>query len=286
MSTDQFVQVMGARIRYRTDGQGPYVLLLHGLGASLETWNWTLPALRDRYTTIALDFPGFGRSEALASTLIPEGAAQAVLAFMDALGLHKAALIGSSLGGAIATLAAGTAPDRFTAVVLAAPGGFDAGLSPLLRLMTIRPVGEVLVMLARPAPRFAIRYTFADPRRIPDELVDIVRNNAKRTSTGMTYLRALRTSATVEGVRLERIFAVRQAATRITAPTLVVWGDRDGVIPPDQGTIAAQTISGARLLRIRGAGHVPFIEEADAFNDAVSAFLADTVRPAEAGTAR
>jgi pimeloyl-ACP methyl ester carboxylesterase len=286
VNNDQFVTVMGARIRYRTEGRGPNLLLLHGLGASLEVWNWTVPALRDRYATIALDFPGFGQSDGLESTLTPEGAARIVLAFMDALGLQRAALIGSSLGGSIATLAAGTAPERFTAVVLAAPGGFDAGLSPLLRLQTIRGIGEVLLMLVRPAPRFAIRFIFADPRRIPDELVDITRNNAKRASSGMTYLRALRAGATLQGIRLERIYAVRQAAARITAPTLVVWGDRDHVIPRDQGAVAAQTIPGARLLMIRGAGHVPFIEDPAVFNDAVSAFLADAVRPAEAGSPR
>jgi len=279
--TDRYVDVMDARLRYRIEGGGPNVLLVHGLGASLETWNWTIPALRDSYTTVAVDFPGFGRSQALDSALAPEGAAQVVLAFMDALDLRTTAIIGSSLGGAIATLAAGTAPERFTAVVLADPGGFDVGLSPLLRLHTIRGVGEVITSLARFAPRQTLGFTFYDPRRIPDELVDVTRENAKRAVTGRTYLRALRTAATVEGVRLERVYAVRRAAAKITAPTLVVWGDKDRVIPPDQANVTVQTIPGARLLVMRGVGHLPLVEDAAAFNGAVAAFLSQALQRAE-----
>ena len=280
--TDRYIEVMGARLRYRSEGRGPNVLLVHGLGASLETWNWTIPALRDTYTTVAVDFPGFGQSEPLDSALTPEGAARVVLAFMDALDLRTTAIIGSSLGGAIATLAAGTAPERFTAVVLADPGGFDAGLSPLLRLQTIRGLGEAITSLAKFAPRRTLAFTFHDPRRIPDELVDVTRQNAKRAVTGRTYLRALRTAATLDGVRLEHIYSVRRAAARITAPTLVVWGDKDRVIPPGQGKVAVETIPGARLLVIRGIGHLPLVEDAEAFNGAVLAFLSRALHPAPA----
>ena len=278
--TDRYIEVMGARLRYRSEGRGPNVLLVHGLGASLETWNWTIPALRDWYATVAVDFPGFGQSEVLDSALTPEGAARVVLAFMDALDLRTTAIIGSSLGGAIATLAAGTAPERFTAVVLADPGGFDVGLSPLLRLQTVRGLGEAITSLAKFAPRRTLGFTFYDPRRIPDELVDVTRENAKRAVTGRTYLRALRIAATLHGVRLEQIYSVRRAAARITAPTLVVWGDKDRVIPLDQGKVAVETIPGARLLVIRGVGHLPLVEDAEAFNGAVLTFLSQTLHPA------
>ncbi len=278
--TDRYIEVMGARLRYRSEGRGPNVLLVHGLGASLETWNWTIPALRDSYATVAVDFPGFGQSEALDLALTPEGAARVVLAFMDALDLRTTAIIGSSLGGAIATLAAGTVPERFTAVVLADPGGFDTGLSPLLRLQTIRGLGEAITSLAKFAPRRTLSLTFHNPRRIPDELVDVTRKNAQRAVTGRTYLRALRIAATLNGVRLEQVYSVRRAAAKITAPTLVVWGDKDRVIPPDQGKVAVETIPGARLLVIRGVGHLPLVEDAEAFNGAVLAFLSQALHPA------
>lgn len=286
MVTDQYVDVQGARIRYRSEGRGPNVLLVHGLGASLEIWNWTIPALRDSYKTVAFDFPGFGRSEPLESALTPEGAARVVLAFMDAVDLPAATIIGSSMGGAIAALAAGTAPQRFSAVVLADPAGFDTGLSRLMRLQTLRGVGEIAISLARFAPHLALGFTFHNPSRIPVELVQITRENAKRRVTGRTYLRALRTSATLDGIRLESVYAVRQSAARIAAPALVVWGDKDAVIPPDQAEVAVQTIPGATLVVMPGTGHVPFVEDPERFNRALLAFLSQALDRAPAGAAR
>jgi len=284
--TDRYVEILGARLRYRREGHGPNVLLVHGLGASLEIWNWTVPALRESYTAVALDFPGFGRSEALNSALTPDGAARVILAFMDALDLQTTAIIGSSLGGGIATLAAGTAPARFTAVVLADPAGFDTGLNRLMRLQTLRGLGEITISLARFAPQLALGFTFHNPRRIPVELVQITRENAKRRVTGRTYLRALRTSATLDGIRLESVYAVRQSAARIAAPALVVWGDKDAVIPPDQAEVAVQTIPGAKLVVMPGTGHVPFVEDPETFNRALLAFLAEAVDRAPASVAR
>ncbi|MDQ7839694.1 MAG: alpha/beta fold hydrolase [bacterium] len=273
METDRFVEVMGARVRYRVEGSGPPAVLIHGIGASLEFWQWTVPALRERYTTIALDFPGFGLSDPIATAATPEGSAAATLAFMDAVGVPRAVIIGSSLGGAIASLAAGTAPERCAALVLAAPAGFGTGLSTTLRLMTIRCVGEGFLALTCRFPRLGLREAFADQRRIPDALVEITRRNAARPVTGETFLNTLRASATLRGVRPEVVEQARAVAARITAPTLIVWGTRDHVIPPDQAEVAGRTIPGARVHIMQGMGHVPFIEDAGAFNATLSAFL-------------
>ncbi len=151
MSADRFVEVSGARIRYRTEGSGPPVVLIHGIGASLDYWNWTVPALRDRYTTVALDLPGFGQSDPLESTHSPEGAAAAVLEFMDAVGLRAATLIGSSLGGAIAAVTAGVAPERITALVLAELHGRMGYFPPVIRL---RPAKDALPLAMAHAGKF------------------------------------------------------------------------------------------------------------------------------------
>ena len=282
METDRFVEVMGARVRYQVEGSGPPAVLIHGIGASLEFWQWTTPALRERYTTIALDFPGFGLSDPIASASTPEGAAAAILAFMDAVGVPRAVIIGSSLGGAIATLTAGTAPARCAALVLAAPAGYGTGLSATLRLMTARWVGEGFLALTRRFPRLGLREAFADQRRIPDALVEITRRNAARLVTGETFLNTLRASVTLRGVRPGIVEQTREVAARITAPTLIVWGTRDRVIPPDQADVAGRTIPNAQVHIMQGMGHVPFIEDAGAFNAALSAFL-DRVEQFDAG---
>lgn len=205
-----------------------------------------------------------------------------MLGFMDALGIRRAALIGSSLGGGIATLAAGAAPERCAALVVVAPGGFGPGLGRMMRLATLRGVGEVVMALVRVYPRLGIRDAFADPRRIPPEVVEIARRDAARPGAGRIFLRTLRTSATRRGVRPEMVATVHAAASRISAPTLVVWGDGDRVIPPEQAAVAAGAIPGARLQMMRGVGHVPYIEAPEAFNAIVTAFLDEVSRPVSA----
>ena len=286
MSTDRFMEVMGVRVRYRIEGSGLPVILIHGIGAFLEVFNWTVPAMRERFTTIAFDYPGFGQSDPLEAAFSPEGAASVTLAFMDAIGVQRAALIGSSLGGAIATVTAGVNPQRVTALVLAAPGGFGEGLNLLMRLQTVPVLGDGLVALAGRYPRLALRDVFADQRRIPESLVEYSRRYAARPIAVQTYKKALRASVTVRGVRPESVAQIRAAAARITTPTLIVWGDRDRIIPPDQADIAGRTIPGARVQIMKGIGHLPLVEGADAFNAAVIAFLLEVAGSVGARAAR
>ena len=286
MNSDRFVDVQGARIRYRAEGSGPIVVLIHGIGASLEIWDWTFPALRDRFTAVAFDYPGFGASDPLPWAYSPEGAAATVTAFLDAMGIRAAFLIGSSLGGAIATMTAGLAPERVEGLMLVAPGGFGRGLNLLMRLQTSPWLGDGLVALAGRFPRLALREVFADRRRIPDELVEVTRRNARRPVANQSYLKALRRAATLLGIRPEMVAAVRSAARRIIAPTLIVWGDRDRIIPPDQATVAAHSIRGSRLHMMTGLGHIPFVEAPEVFNTAATAFLIEVGRPTGVPTAR
>lgn len=286
MAADRFVDVQGARVRFRAEGQGPPVLLIHGLGASLEIWDWTFPALREHFTPIAFDYPGFGTSDPLPWAFSPEGAADVITAFMDAVGLRTAFLIGSSLGGGIATMTAGLAPTRVEGLVLVAPAGFGRGLNPLLRLETAPVLGEGLAALAGVLPRLALREAFADRRRIPPQLVEVSRRYGLRRGPFRSYLRALRRSATLGGVRAEMVATVRAAARRIIAPTLIVWGDRDRILPPDQATVAAHSIKGSRLHMMKGVGHVPFVEAPAPFNTAAVAFLVELERPASAKAMR
>jgi pimeloyl-ACP methyl ester carboxylesterase len=270
---DRYVAVRGVLLRYRQEGVGPPVLLLHGVGASLEFWDWTTPALRSAFTTLTVDLPGFGRSAFTPDILSPAGAARVVWAFLDAAGVGRAALVGSSLGGALAVLAAGAAPARVWALALAAPGGFGRQVGLLLRLATLPGVGEGLVALGRRAPELALRHVFADPRRIPPALVECLRAYAARPEPGRAYLRVLRQALTLRGVRPEMVAAVREAAARVGAPALVIWGTRDRVVPPAQAAAAAASMPRARISMLAGCGHLPMVEAADACNALLVPFL-------------
>ncbi|MDR7481653.1 MAG: alpha/beta fold hydrolase [Armatimonadota bacterium] len=275
MTPDRYVDVRGVPLRYRQQGGGPPVLLLHGVGASLEFWDWTTPALQDAFTTLAVDLPGFGRSAFTPEVLSPEGFVRIVWGFLDAVGVGRAALVGSSLGGAIAVLAAGSAPERVWALALAAPGGFGREVGLWLRLATVPGLGEVLVALARRAPQVALRHTFADPRRIPAALLASMRWHATRPEPGRAYLQIVRHVLGLRGVRPAMVAVVRAAATRVDAPTLVVWGARDRVVPPAHADAVAASIPQAQVRLLEDCGHLPLVEAADAFTGLLVAFLRD-----------
>lgn len=283
MDLDQFVDVLGARVRFRVAGSGPPVVLIHGLGASLESWGPTINGLRERHTTYAFDFPGFGLSEPIDEALTPETATRATLAFMDAVGLRRVALIGSSLGGAIATMVAGVHPERCAALVLAAPAGFARSAGRTLCLMTLPLIGELAVAAVSRIPRAGIGNSFADPGLIPRWMIDCVRRDFARPTVRRSCLRVLRATTGLHGVRPEMVSRLREAASRITCPTLVVWGTHDRVIPIAQAAIVTRTTPRARLEVLNGLGHVPFLEAPDVFNAAVIAFLAEVEQPAASG---
>ncbi|OFX32378.1 MAG: hypothetical protein A2Z07_08885 [Armatimonadetes bacterium RBG_16_67_12] len=279
MAADRFVSINGARIHYRVDGSGPPVLLIHGLGAFLESWSWTVPALRDHYTTIAFDFPGFGLSDALDEAYTPEGAAAFTLAFMDALAVRRAVLVGSSLGGTIATMVAGTAPDRCAALVLVSPAGFDVDATLMARLATLPLVGEMFIGVIRRSPRMGVRNAFIKRGQIPPQLIEAAQRYFRLGAAGRSCLRVVRATVGMSGIRPEIIGEVRTLASRITAPTLIIWGTRDRVVPPAHAVVAVRTIPDARVHLLDGAGHVPYIEDADAFNAAMMEFLSGVREP-------
>ncbi|MDR7419499.1 MAG: alpha/beta fold hydrolase [Armatimonadota bacterium] len=283
---DRFIEIAGARVRYRVEGTGPAVVLVHGLGAFIESWAWTIPALRDRYTTIAFDFPGFGQSSPLDAAFSPEGAASFVASFMDALEVRRAALIGSSLGGTIATLVAGRTPGRCTALVLAAPAGFGPHVTLATRLATLPFVGECFVAAIRRAPQVGVRSAFRRREQIPPPILDAARRTFRAGPAGDTCLRIVRSTVTVRGIHPGVIRRVHEAAARVTARTLVVWGTLDRVVPPAHAAIVTRAIPHAETLMIPGASHVPYIEDADTFNTAVREFLIRSERLAGVGTRR
>lgn len=284
MAADRFVSINGARIHYRIDGSGPPVLLIHGLGAFLESWSWTVPALRDKYTTIAFDFPGFGLSDTLDKAYTPEGAAAFTLAFMDALAVRRAVLVGSSLGGTIATMAAGTAPDRCAALVLVAPAAFGRNVTLATRLATLPWVGETFIEVIRRSPRMGVRNAFIHRGQIPPQLIEATRRYFRLGASGPSCLRVVRATVGMRGVRPEIIGEVRAVASRVTAPTLIIWGTRDRVLPPAHADVAVRTIPGSRVQLLDGAGHVPYIEDADVFNTTMLEFLCGIKEPVGART--
>ncbi len=261
----QFVEVAGIRLHLRDTGprDAPAVILLHGFGSSLHAWEGWAPAMEAGHRMIRFDEPGFGLTGADPTGDYSDARAHAIIiALMDRLGIRRASIIGSSMGGRIAWSFAAAHPERTDRLVLMAPDGFA---SPGIAYDV--PVAVPLMLRALPyvLPDFMLRPSispaYANPAQIPEETFQ--RYRAMMLAPGVRQAIVDRTASHILH-RPEPLLA------RIQAPTLLLWGDQDTMIPPANARDYLREIPNAHLLLLPTIGHVP-MEEAPA--ESVSAVL-------------
>jgi pimeloyl-ACP methyl ester carboxylesterase len=237
--------IHGKQVQYLVAGKGEPVVLVHGLAGSTHWWLRNLRVLARRYRVYALDLPGFGAMGWQApdgrSRFVLAEAASWVRAWMRAVGLRQAHLVGHSMGGYIAMRLAARHPELVRRLALVAPAGMPMGRSLLGKAWPL------LLAAARTAPTF-----------LPVLAYDALRAGP------LTLARA--------GYEL-LAQDVREEAQRIQAPTLLLWGRRDPLVPPALGEALRLHIPNARLLYLERAGHVPMYERAPQFNTALLGFL-------------
>ena len=262
--TERDVIADGIRIHLVEAGEGPALILLHGLTASHFTWEHTIPAFADRWRVIAPDLPGHGRSDKPDAPYTIDFYAGVIRSLARALDVEEAFVVGNSLGGQIA-VELGLAYPRFTrALVLAAPaGGYASGM---------RAVGWAIEGLAGPRtlrlalPR-ALGFCFHDARQ-PAYV-------ARRTVllerlTHEDYPRFARAvSRSLRGA----LAAGRQPLERLFQPTLLVWGRHDRLVALSGSRRLLRAVPHARLAVLEGCGHLPMVEQPARFNHVVTDFL-------------
>jgi pimeloyl-ACP methyl ester carboxylesterase len=265
--------VAGQPLHVRDSGRNdpgrsrPAVIMLHGFGASLHTWEPWAAALADRYRVIRYDLPGFGLSPPDPRGDYSLGRDIAVLgALMDALGLARATLIGNSMGGKVAWHFAARYPDRVEKLVLISPDGFAQpghtyGEAPRVGAA----LGLMRIFLPKPLLRMNLAPAYADPSRLTDALV--TRYHDLMLAPGAR--------AAMIG-RLEQAVLEDPAGLLpcITAPTLLVWGERDRLIPVSNSDDYLALMPGAELVRFPALGHLPHEEAPEESLPPVEAFLA------------
>jgi pimeloyl-ACP methyl ester carboxylesterase len=227
-------------IAYREVGAGPPLVLIHGLSASGWWWSRNLDALARHFHVHVIDLVGFGRSRNGGRFVLTQAADQ-IVRWMDALGMPKASVVGHSMGGFIAAELAARQPARVDRLVLV-----DAAVLPLSK-HPLRLAGGALGFL-RYAP-----VTFT-----PILLTDAVRAGP------ITLLRASWQLLSAD---------LRDVLPQIAAPTLVVWGERDSLVPLALGRDLAARLPGARLVTFPGVGHNPMWDRPHEFNRVVLDFL-------------
>ena len=264
----RFVDVLGLRVHVRVTGPAgaPAVVLLHGFGSSLQTWDAWAAALEADRRVIRYDLPGFGLTGAEPSGDYSDARSVAVLLeLMDRLGVARASLVGNSMGGRYAWLAAALHPERVERLVLVSPDGFaspgrEYGAKPEVpAMMRVLPY-----VLPAPLLRASLRPAYADPAVLTEPL--FVRYRDMMLAPGVRRAIVDRMG---QDVRVDPVPLLR----RIVAPTLLLWGEQDAMIPVSNALDYERAIPGARVERLPGVGHVPQ-EEAPGSVALVRAFLA------------
>lgn len=260
-----FTDAPGFRMHYEVAGEGDPLLLVNGLGSDLTEWLHQIPAFSARFRVIAFDNRGAGKSEAPPGPYATARMADDAATLLDALQVPKAHLLGVSLGGMIAQQIAIRHPGKVNRLVLActAPGG----------ALSVRPSPEALAAFA-PDPSAGLEaqirrtipwlYTEEYCRTKPEEVEAFVR-------------RRLASPADEAGVAAQLAAAIGHDAGghlgTIHAPTLVITGAKDLLVPPENSRRIAERIPGSRLVVLPRAPHRLFAENAEEFNGEVLSFL-------------
>lgn len=267
-SPNDMRDVGGVRLHVRDRGPkgAPAVLLLHGFGSSLQTWDAWAPVLARDHRVIAIDLPGSGLSPPDPSGDYRDTRTVALLnALLDTLKVQRTSLVGNSIGGRMAWRFAAAHPDRVDKLVLVSPDGFaspgfDYGKAP--------EVPSVMKAMRYVMPMMLVRQSlapaYADPAALTDDRL-VRYDDLLRAPGGRDALLA----RMAQTVLVDPAPLLRQ----IRAPTLLVWGNRDALIPIANAADYLRWLPNARLVTLDGAGHLPQEEDPERSLAAVAAFL-------------
>lgn len=287
-------KVGAARIRWveSGSGDGAPIILIHGLGSSIVKWLDTIPYLAAHRRTIALDMPGFGLSSTPSGSYSPPWLAGSVRAFLDALQIDRAVIVGNSLGGLIGAHFAAAWPDRVEAYVGVDPAFPNDGppgdpkvIAGLLA-PTVPFFGPMMLrrLMSRPSDllvRESLARNFVDPSRCNPE-------TARQLAAEIDMRRTMR-DGLVGVTKANRSMMWALTAGRVMTwdlvrglrvPVLYLWGDKDRLVPLSVGHQAVHETPGAHLVVLDDCGHNPQTEMPEDFAGAVMAFLrARAVQP-------
>ena len=257
-------------------GQGPPLLLLHGLGASKITWLPILSALAEDYRVIVPDLPGHAESDKPAADYSPRFYARVARHLLDAMGVEQAAVLGNSLGGRIGLEMALRSPSRVSSLTLLDPSVPGFRWRYVMGFTKIFPsgFGAVPFPLRARMVEAMIKRLFADPGRLSNdafaaaahEFVRIYRDPRAR----MAFFASLRHIVT------ERPAPFFSTLRRIRQPTLVIFGALDRLVPPRLGVKLVQHMPNATLVLLPEVGHVPQFEAREETLGRIRAFLDST----------
>ncbi len=273
------VSLHGHRITYRTAGSGPVVLLIHGIAGSSATWDDVLPSLAERYCVVAPDLLGHGGSAKPRGDYSLGAYASGLRDLLGVLGHERASIVGHSLGGGVAMQLAYQFPERCERLVLVSSGGLGREVHGLLRAAALPGAEWVLPLLCAGGIRDAVEAVAGVLARVglratPD-VEELWRgfSSLGDADARQAFVHTLRTLVDPGG---QRVSAADRLYLAAKVPSLIIWGERDTMIPPGHARAAHDAIPGSRLEIFPEAGHFPHRDDPLRFVAVLLDFLRST----------
>jgi pimeloyl-ACP methyl ester carboxylesterase len=266
----RWVEVAGSPVHYVELGEGPPLVLVHGLAGSWQNWLETIPYFARAHRVLAPDLPGFGASPMPPDKITMPGYGRLVDGFSAAVGVERGAVVGHSMGGFIAAEVAIQHSQRVERLALVSAAGITAEHQrnePVLALMR-RFEAALTWASTHPSPRFFMRprtrramgLVFAHPEKMPGPL--LVEQTEGSGKPGF-----------IDALDALSDYPLRDRLERIPVPTLIVWGDRDKLVPLHDADVFGELIPNARKIVYADTGHVPMLERPARFNRDLEQFL-------------
>ena len=284
----RWTKVHGHDVAYRQAGSGPVLVMIHGIAGSSGTWVPVMPLLAERFTVIAPDLLGHGESAKPRGDYSLGAYASGVRDLLGVLGHERATVVGHSLGGGVAMQFAYQFPQMAERLVLVGSGGLGKEVSVLLRALSVPGTEYILPLVLAPQihsfvgsigsafGRFGVR---------ADAFVGEVWTAWARLTDRKAQRAFIHTIRAVIDVSGQRVSARDRLYLAHEIPTLIVWGDRDQVIPVAHAHIAHELMPGSRLEIVEGAGHFVPIERPELLGTLLSDFMS-TTQPANVSPQR
>jgi pimeloyl-ACP methyl ester carboxylesterase len=271
-------ELHGREVGYLGGGQGPALLMIHGIAVSSEHWREVLEPLADRHTVIAPDLPGHGMSGGGPGDYSLGNLAAGLRDLLLSLGHERATLVGHSLGGGIAMQFAYQFPEMVERLVLVSSGGLGSEVSPVLRAAAL-PGADLFIAatasIGEKAGSAIGRGMAAIGMRPGPDVAEVARGYAAlaEPQRRKAFLATLRS---VVGTKGQEVSASDRLYLAEEVPVLIVWGARDPIIPVRHGEEAHEALPGSRLEIFEGAGHMPQVEQPVRFIAVLERFLEET----------